>query len=994
MARFRTRARAVDMLGRQQIAGIPTAISELFKNAHDAYAGRAEVDYYRSDGLFVLRDDGVGMTLEDFEHRWLTLGTESKVGGPGGLYPPPRDPSKPKRPTLGEKGIGRLAIAAIGPQVLILTRAKSADGKGELVAAYIHWSLFRLHGVDIEEIEIPVRTWPAGTLPDRLDIQEMVAAVRECIAALSRHATSELRAEIETQLAAFDVDPLQLDEYLGVPSLRGGGHGTHFIIKPADESLAASIDGPGDDDVAPALLKMLVGFTNTMTPEHAEPRIQTAFRDHRADDSVEDLIGDRVFFSPEEFKSADHHIVGDFDEFGQFRGTVTVYGERPVEHIVPWSARGRPTECGPFRIEVAIVQGRPTETSLPLEEWARLTAKMNRIGGLYIYKDGIRVLPYGNNDFDFLDIERNRTKSASYYYFSYRRIFGAIEIDGKHNASLTEKAGREGFRENRAYRQFRDILKSFFVQTAADFFREGGTQADQFVSRKAELDRIERARRKREKMAAAKRSAFANQVEEFFLALERGLYAERVDAIVKKLESTVAATTSVQDPHQAALALLEAESAARRGLSGLQDEYKIALPRGVGLTKSLRRDFEAYRLESERLDKQVLDVARKRVEEIVAIAADRARIAIDRRIRFDRALEELGDRARKGTQYETRSAREAANEAQARVAQLTRESLSDVEHKVREVLARASRLNVVSMADDEFVAARTQMELEILQVAESEQRLLNEVAEQLRAIVWTDNDGADAVTHHEMSAALEEELLALRERSEADLELVQLGMAIQVINHEFDSTIKAIRSNLRDLRAWADANEGLRRLYDGLRTGWDHLDGYLTLFTPLQRRLYRHPVSISGAEIEKFLQDLFADRLERHAVSFKATTRFRRWKVTGYPSTFYPVFVNLVDNAIFWMKDVPGPRVITFDFDGKALTVSDTGPGIAPRHREAIFEMGFTMKPGGRGLGLHVSRQVLKREGYDLSVVESGAGRGAVFRIEPMQTENERVDIV
>ena len=38
MALFRARARTLDMLGRQQIAGIPTAISELFKNAHDAYA--------------------------------------------------------------------------------------------------------------------------------------------------------------------------------------------------------------------------------------------------------------------------------------------------------------------------------------------------------------------------------------------------------------------------------------------------------------------------------------------------------------------------------------------------------------------------------------------------------------------------------------------------------------------------------------------------------------------------------------------------------------------------------------------------------------------------------------------------------------------------------------------------------------------------------------------------------------------------------------------
>ena len=54
------------MLGRQQIAGVPTAISELFKNAHDAYADYAIVDYYRSDRLFILRDDGIGMTEEDF----------------------------------------------------------------------------------------------------------------------------------------------------------------------------------------------------------------------------------------------------------------------------------------------------------------------------------------------------------------------------------------------------------------------------------------------------------------------------------------------------------------------------------------------------------------------------------------------------------------------------------------------------------------------------------------------------------------------------------------------------------------------------------------------------------------------------------------------------------------------------------------------------------------------------------------------------------------
>src|SRR4051812_44749171 len=118
MAKFKTRARAVDMLGRQQIAGIPTAISELFKNAHDAYADRVEVDFYRADKLFVLRDDGIGMTKEDFEKRWLTLGTESKLGAGAGLKPPYIPAGKKLRPILGEKGIGRLAIAAIGSQLL------------------------------------------------------------------------------------------------------------------------------------------------------------------------------------------------------------------------------------------------------------------------------------------------------------------------------------------------------------------------------------------------------------------------------------------------------------------------------------------------------------------------------------------------------------------------------------------------------------------------------------------------------------------------------------------------------------------------------------------------------------------------------------------------------------------------------------------------------------------------------------------------------------
>ena len=175
MATFKTRARTLDMLGRQQIAGIPTAISELLKNAHDAYADRVEIDYYRSDGLFVLRDDGVGMSQDDFVTRWLTIGTESKFDPD---RRPPQDPDKKPRPMLGEKGIGRLAIATIGPQLLILTRAKTDGGSSDLTAAFLNWGIFEWPGIDLEDIDIPLRSFSPGTLPSAQDVAEMIGELR------------------------------------------------------------------------------------------------------------------------------------------------------------------------------------------------------------------------------------------------------------------------------------------------------------------------------------------------------------------------------------------------------------------------------------------------------------------------------------------------------------------------------------------------------------------------------------------------------------------------------------------------------------------------------------------------------------------------------------------------------------------------------------------------------------------------------------------------
>jgi signal transduction histidine kinase len=986
MALFRARARTLDMLGRQQIAGIPTAISELFKNAHDAYADSVEVDFYRSDGLFVLRDDGLGMTREDFESRWLTLGTESKLDANTALGLPPVNANKPKRPILGEKGIGRLAIGAIGPQVLVLTRALRDGILSDLTAAFIHWGIFQCPGIDLDQVEIPLITVPGGSLPSKSDIDGMVKQVRGNLDTLKTRLVPATYTNLIKDLGRFSVDPQAMNASFGKPSLSKDGSGTHFYVMPADSSLVAAIDERADEDSAPPLTKLLLGFTNTMTPNHPPPQIQTAFRDHRSDDASEELIGEQGFFTPDEFRNADHHIQGRFDEYGQFLGSVTVYGEESKSHVVAWdAARGKKTECGPFVINVGYVQGKSNESTLPQNDWVQIIRKLNQIGGLYIYKDNIRVLPYGNNDYDFLDIEKNRTKSASYYYFSFRRMLGVIEISQKKNPQLNEKAGREGFRENLAYRQFRAILMNFFIQIAADFFREGSAGAERYVERKAEIDRNEQARRNREKQLTARRAAFGHQLEAFFEEVGKGKHREDVAALIESVNTQLLAATKMKDREQASRTVIDIEASALRSLDDLRKHYRVARPNGVGLSKQLRRDWDAAVLETRKLEQDVFAPANNELARLVSDEASKAKIDVSLRLRLERALgDQILDTQRRTTS-ERKEARVALEGVNAQVASVTREIAQEVDSAIGEVRSELARMDLSAMEAEQIIARRHALESQLEDVAQRNLSALGTIKDDLRSLHWSRDDEGRFVGMSLMNESIQEELLEVRERSEADLELTQLGMAINVVNHEFENSIKSVRNGLRRLKSWGDVNEALLPLYNDLRSAFDHLDGYLSLFTPLQRRLYRSEIEISGAEIAKFLTDLFGPRLLRHDIELQPSTSFLRYKLASYPSSLYPVFVNLVDNAIYWIKDQPKPRFIKLNSKDEAMMIQDSGPGVQEGDREAIFELGFTRKPGGRGLGLHISREALAKIGYELMLGPASRSVGAEFIIRPLE---------
>jgi signal transduction histidine kinase len=651
---------------------------------------------------------------------------------------------------------------------------------------------------------------------------------------------------------------------------------------------------------------------------------------------------------------------------------------------MPWpTAKGEPTACGPFALRFAYIQGVEQVTRLAPDDYARISEKLEQIGGIYIYRDGIRILPYGNSDFDFLDIERRRSKNAGYYFFSYRRMFGAIDVSRAENPTLHEKAGREGFRSNKAYRHFKGILEHFLVQLAADFFRIGGSRAEAWQKTKEELERNENLRKEREAQAKATREQFEARLEEVLATFRDREPHSAIRAFLATVSGKLndAAIRAVSESEPDILVNVEAE--ARRAYEDLCSRYKVDRPKGFALSRTLRTDWEHYLEQMEAMEERVFAPARAEIEGLATKSAESVALVVDQNKRAQRSLAQIVDQTRKALETPATAVSSLNSSIHDTVVREIREARADLEKTIAAALSELTdaRTNAATLS-----SMRRKLNTDIASVGARQTERLLRIQRQLQEIATALQD-PDAAISSDVVEAMEEELIALREQRDVDVGLAQLGMAVGIITHEFGASIKGVRHNLRRLKSWSDVNEKLRPLYVNLRTSFDHLDGYLSLFTPLQRRLTRRAVPIYGREIATYIELLFKERLSRHNVELAVTSEFKALEFEGYPSTFYPVIVNLVDNAVFWLCDRGQPRRVSLDARSGTIRVADTGPGVRENDRERIFDAGFTRKPGGRGLGLYISRLALEKSGYVLRLAERQPDRGAVFEIAPKPEE-------
>jgi Histidine kinase-, DNA gyrase B-, and HSP90-like ATPase len=126
------------LLGRDLITDRITALFELVKNAYDANAENVNIQFFNINLLqganrkIMIQDDGIGMSLDDIQNKWMVIGTNSKRNT---FFSP-----KPyKRRYIGEKGIGRFAVDKLG-QVLRIRTKRRTDEK-ELIVT-INWQTY------------------------------------------------------------------------------------------------------------------------------------------------------------------------------------------------------------------------------------------------------------------------------------------------------------------------------------------------------------------------------------------------------------------------------------------------------------------------------------------------------------------------------------------------------------------------------------------------------------------------------------------------------------------------------------------------------------------------------------------------------------------------------------------------------------------------------------------------------------------------------------
>ena len=112
-------------LGRNLYRNIITVLGEAISNSWDADAQNVYITIDRDANYMSIRDDGNGMTSEDFQNKFLKIGYSKRKNGDS--------KSLLGRPFIGRKGIGKLALLSCAKRVSIATKTLESETVGGII---------------------------------------------------------------------------------------------------------------------------------------------------------------------------------------------------------------------------------------------------------------------------------------------------------------------------------------------------------------------------------------------------------------------------------------------------------------------------------------------------------------------------------------------------------------------------------------------------------------------------------------------------------------------------------------------------------------------------------------------------------------------------------------------------------------------------------------------------------------------------------------------
>lgn len=446
--KIRPYARLLSMLGDQLIKNETIALSELVKNAYDADANECNVrfvgfnleSYINEDGAsIVIEDDGNGMTYEVITKHFMNPATPVKSSKRS------EEPRKsPKgRIVQGEKGIGRFSMLKLGRVVTVLSKQIDSDFVHKVVFDFEKYDdefLTEIEKNDVQEIfldEIVVNYEKVHSknFPGEL-FSKKGKGTTIIIQNLKGKWDSAKINDFEKGLLRFN--PFELDN--------------DVIVKNKDFSVDTYINNEKRDYQSDELNKLRdIVFHKALyriSGNYDENGKKLNLHYSEAGGVLQNL---EIYLTPgvaEQLNkfSVEKRATQDFQALPIFREDARKAPTQKRQKLHEFYKDNGTTECGNFEFYFYIFdfKANPKDPlGLPAAE-----KDIIRDHRVFLYRDGVRVQPYGAPDDDWLQIDRHRAEIRANEQFSNDQLFGQIKITKAGNEKLRDKTSREGIIED------------------------------------------------------------------------------------------------------------------------------------------------------------------------------------------------------------------------------------------------------------------------------------------------------------------------------------------------------------------------------------------------------------------------------------------------------------------------------------------------------------------------------------------------------------------